>query len=183
MKKTILLGLLSSGLLFSQASNAGEWAIGGLVGQANADEACEGVFNCDDSDTALGIYLSYDFNNTWGTEFGYMDLGSYSGDVAVSNFGTFNISADASVIYFAATGTVNFNDNWSLTGRLGLADGESETSVAGFGEVTSTSSTEALLGASLNYNFNDNLQAQLRYDNFGGDIDSLALGLKYSFGK
>jgi len=168
MKKTILLSLLSSGLLISQAANAGEWAIGGLIGQSDADICSEfSGFSCDDSDTSLGINLSYDFSKAWGLELGYMELGDY-------NLAGFDI--DTTALYLAGTGTVDFNDYWSLTGRLGIS--ELDASVSGL--PLSDSSTGGFAGVSLNYNFNDNLQAQFRYDNFDGDIDALALGLKYS---
>ena len=174
MKKTILLSLLSSSLLLSQTSNAGEWAIGGLIGQGSTD-LCDFVtgFNCDDSDTSFGINLSYDFSKSWGVELGYTDLG----DSVISAPGLASVSASFDAIHLAGTGTVNFNDSWSLTGRLGVADLSGD--VQGFSE----SDTGLFAGASLNYNFNDNLQAQLRYESFDGDADNFALGLKYSFGK
>jgi len=133
MKKTILLGLVSSSLLFSQASNAGEWGIGGLVGQVNADDICTGLQGCDDSDTTFGINVSYNFNKVWGAELGYVDLGDYSGSADLGFFGTFDVSADLSAAYLAGTGTYNFNDAWSLTGRLGFASANLDVRVSGAG--------------------------------------------------
>jgi len=109
MKKTILLGLLSSSLLISQASYAGEWAIGGLVGASDIDGVCEGITGCDESDTSLGLNLSYNFNKAWGVELGYIDLGDFDGNADLGAFGSFDISADASAVYLAGTGTINFN--------------------------------------------------------------------------
>ena len=215
MKKTILLSLVSSSLLFSQASNAGQWAIGGSIGQATLDgveEACDFAvtgllnngINCDDSETSYNLNLNYNFNDAWGVEVGYSDFGDFGGsntEVDQAPFfaitTTADISFDVSALYIAGTGTFNFNDQWSLTGRLGIAeiDLESRASVefsslvsSGFGSFSDrVSTTEAYLGASLNYNFNNKLQAQLRYDYFDSDIDAnidaFSLGLKYSFGK
>ena len=212
MKKTILLSILSSSLLFSQASIAGSWAIGGSIGQASIDGiegACDAAItgllsnglNCDDSETSYNLNLSYNFNDVWGIEVGYTDFGDFGGSNTevdqvpfFATTTTADLSLDVSAFYIAGTGTFSFNDQWSLTGRLGIAEIDADTRASvefsdqfgrfGSGSASDDdSTTEAYLGASLNYNFNKNLQAQLRYDYFDADIDVFALGLKYSFGK
>jgi len=184
MRKNILIGLLSSGLLFTQTSNAGEWGIGGIVGTSNVD----GISG---SETSFGANLSYNFTKIWGVELGYADLGDFDEDIGipVPGFGVIpgDVSADLSALYLAGTGTTYLSKNWSLTGRVGITelDLDVRASSTFFGESFSASesdsTTELFLGASLNYNFNKNLQAQLRYDYFS-EAESFAIGLKYSFG-
>jgi len=186
MKKNILISLLSSSLLFAQVSNAGEWGVGGLIGASNAD----GIGG---TEASFGANVSYDFNKVWGVELGYVDLGDFDSNVGIPVGGFFgsvpgNVSVDLSALYLAGTATTYLGSNWSLTGRAGVTEVDIDVSVSTdfFGDEFSSSAddstTELFLGASLNYNFNKNLQAQLRYDYFS-EAESFAFGLKYSFGK
>ena len=212
MKNTILFGLVTSGLLLSQSANSADIAIGALIGQSSFDDICSVtvVENCDDSDTSYGFNLTYNFNRTWGIELGYSDLGTYGGsDTIVETVsdpiaGDLDVVADASqdidltALYLAVNASYYFNDQFSVTGRLGVTELDLDSSIRATSTVTSDifnitetasasesfsdSTTEAFYGISLNYNFTDALQAQLRYDLYEGDIDNFTLGLRYSFG-
>jgi len=212
MKNTILFGLVTSGLLLSQSSNSADIAIGALIGQSSFDDICSvtAVENCDDSDTSYGFNLTYNFNRTWGIELGYSDLGTYGGsDTIVETVfdpiaGDLDVVTDASqdidltALYLAVNASYYFNDQFSVTGRLGVTELDLDSSIRATSTVTSDifnitetasasesfsdSTTEAFYGISLNYNFTNALQAQLRYDLYEGDIDNFTLGLRYSFG-
>ena len=52
------------------------WYIGAMAGQSNFKDCT--APNCDDSDTALGIFGGYQFHKNFAAELGYTDLGKAS---------------------------------------------------------------------------------------------------------
>jgi len=214
--KNIILGI--SLLFMIQTVQAGQWSIGLLAGQSSTegfDSDCNqirgvdfinpiegappiignGFFvsincNADDTATALGLNLAYNFNQRWGLELGYMDLGDYDFDISISSSSPFviidsgsgfRISNELSALYLV--GTVNFQltNAFSLTGRLGAANIELDISASDLS--ISEDETETMAGISLNYDFSDKIRAELRYDyfDFNSSIDVASIGLRYNF--
>jgi hypothetical protein len=123
--KQLLIASITA-LSLSQPALAGDFSIGVNVGQASSDlinDLCEiertfidiaspGVgFSCttEDSDTSSAINVGYHFNDTWGLELGYMDLGEHTGHVSGNGRGRFlstgtndslPTSIELSAIYF-----------------------------------------------------------------------------------
>ncbi len=223
MKKTKLT--LSAVALFisSQPVFAGQWSLGVNLGQSSSDaivQRCDaernfyqqrfptGEFTCnvDNSDTSIGLNLNYNFNNTWGLEFGYVDFGQYSGSVN-TRFGSFTLSGtadappssfDVSALYMAASGTWDMSEKWSVTGRLGVAkidvDFLAKNNVPIF--ASSGEDTSIMAGFSANYKLHKQWQMILRYDyfdfapefepksralNIDTNIDVLSLGITRAF--
>ena len=198
--------LLSLGLVvmsIAGTAQAGDWGIGLNVGQSsltsNAGDLCDfasnsvaidlgiprSTFSCssDDSDTSVGINLSYDFTDTWGVEVGYNDLGEESSAVNFLGVSQQLVRGEYSAVYLLATGNWNLTDKWSLTGRLGVAKVDLDVTLPITGDTVSDDTTEAMAGFSANYHFNDNWSADLRYDYFDieDNIDNMSLGIKYHF--
>lgn len=163
----------------------------------NAETSDTFVCDLEDSDTSVGINVAYNFTNTWGVELGYMDFGEHTSQVRSTNGipfvgGSFTVDAPSiefSTAYLAATATFQFNDAWSGTARLGYStvDYEIYSPVleALFGTASfSDDESAAMGGISVNYDFDSNWQASLRYDLFDTDekIDTISLGVRYNFG-
>ncbi|MGH1541544.1 MAG: outer membrane beta-barrel protein [Arenicella sp.] len=223
MKKTKLT--LSAVALFisSQPVFAGQWSLGVNLGQSSSDaivQRCDTVrngykqiyptdeFTCnvDDSDTSLGLNLNYNFNKTWGLEFGYVDFGQYTNTVSTRD-GFFTVSGtdetlptsmDVSALYLAATSTWDMSEAWSVTGRLGVAkvdvDFLARNNTPAF--ASSGDDTSVMAGLSMNYKLQKQWMLVLRYDyfdfapefepksrllNIDTNIDVLSLGVTKAF--
>ena len=179
---------LALGLLVSGSSYAGNYTIGGLIGQSNIDAIEINCLNIDcdvdDSDTAIGINLGYQFTNAWGIELGYLDLGSVSLNESILGFNV-NFKGDLSAAYLAGRGTYEFSDHWSITGRLGAAKEKAKASLnfLSQNQAVSDSAEAVYAGVSIDYRFTDSVKAGLRFDQIADDGNALALNLEYSFGK
>lgn len=210
MKKE--LGIAFICLLLSTSTFADDLSLGIIVGQSSSDfatEICQRTvstpistpvnFNgqvdisCDPDDTgsAIGINLAYNFTDVWGLEIGYVDLGKHSlfvsiqiseaGSMPVRQSNVFDLEAYA--IYIAGTVTWDFANNWSVTGRLGTSNVDVKLVSREFDMSESDDESARMGGVSLDYQFNEKWSAQIRYDYFYTDPDysSTALGVKFRF--
>jgi len=163
-------------------SYAGQWSAGVLVGQSSVDDledACFGTCTVDDSDTALGINVAYNFSDAWGVELGYMDFGSFGVDGTFTSLMIdYQVEADGSVVYLAGTGTLDLNDKWSLTGRLGIGSLEvdASSSLVSFSE----REEELFIGVSADYLVTDSFNLGLRLDNVD-DVTAISLAGQFRF--
>jgi len=138
----------------------------------------------DDSGSSAGINLSYMFNQTFGAEIGYVDLGKFTVDYNERGGGNFpffdTLDIDLRSAYVAGVASYPLSDRLSLTGRLGYYQSDAKLA-SGVDLIRIDDEGDLYSGASLDYRFADQWSAQLRYDRF--DLDVLSLGLKYSFGR
>jgi OOP family OmpA-OmpF porin len=150
--------------------------IGATAGQAKFKDACTGVPDCDDKDTALKIFGGYQFNRHLAAEIGYHALGEAS-----MTGGTLEGKA------WEAVGVASwpFNDRVSVFGKLGAYSGKLEA------RGTDESKTDATYGVGLRYDFTPHIGVRgewQRYSKMGGDngipetdVDVLSVGLVYRF--
>jgi len=199
-KKIALASLITMASV--PTANAGDWNLTVFAGSAESDSLSEvcGPFEIqanvqlivagvnaratctvDDSDTSLGLTLGYDFNETWGLELGYADLGEYVVELDILGQTT-NINLDASAPYIAGVGTLKLSEKFSLSARLGVYKASLDLSVDDISgsEEEFESDEEAYAGVSVNYKLTDTISAQLRYDDFD-EFSSTGLGVKFSF--
>lgn len=198
-KKLSIIGFLT--LATMQSASAGEWSMTVFGGQTKADgfdELCRTArltntirsifdrtatpFSCkeDDSDSAIGLNLAYNFNQTFGMELGYVDLGEYT--LELSGIGNpENITVDAKAPYIAGVATLGLTEKLSASGRLGAfkASGNVSSFIIG-GSEKITGDEQAYIGASLDYKISKSVTTQLRYDNFD-EFNILGLGIKFGF--
>lgn len=198
-KKIALIGSLS--LAAMQTASAGDWSLTVFGGKAKADgfgEVCSSAtlssnislilagvnsrISCtaDDSDSALGVNVAYNFNEAWGLEVGYADLGEYT--LELSGFGDpADITIDAKAPYIAGVATLGLTDKLSLSSRLGVfrASGNVSSFLIGTSERIS-GDVQAYGGLSLDYETTKSITTQLRYDNFD-EFDIVGLGIKFRF--
>lgn len=199
-------------LVLSTPSFADDLSLGIIVGQSSNDLAtdlCDDLastpiptpvtFNgqiditcsADNTDSAIGINLSYNFTDVWGMEVGYIDLGKQSISVSflVSEVGFIPFrdatafDLEASAIYLAGTATWDFANNWSITGRLGTSNTDVKLIARDVDLSESDDESAAMGGVSLDYQFSEQWSAQIRYDYFNTepDFSSTSLGVKYRF--
>lgn len=158
MKKLLIATAVAAALAAGQAS--AQLYVGAGVGSSKTD-------NREDS---FKGYIGYQFDRTWGLEFGYNDLGQYRG-------------SDVESWTLAGTGTMHLNERWSLLGKLGAAANRPQ--FAG-----SDDRTELLMGVGLGYSFNKNIGLRLEYEDFGklsknggssSKGNNTSLSVKYTF--
>ena len=156
--------LLISTLLFSLSSPVlsadaleNPWYVGGGVGQSKADDACDGVSSCDDTDTGWKLFGGYRFTQYVAVEAGYVDLGEFSGNV--SGIG---VSAEATGVTAHVVGTLPINDRFSLLGRLGTIYADVDVKASAFGISVSEDDQSFAFAAGLGAEVNITDQFSLR---------------------
>lgn len=192
MKKIFQLMVVCLLGVYSVASLAGQWSAGARVGQSSIDDIEQVCFlaclSVEDSDTALGLSLGYQINETWGIEAGYVDFGKFSVKDDIFTFSggfgvaVIDVDVDASALYLAGSATVPFSDAWSGTLLVGIASADAKANgraglVRGS---TSISDEEAYLAGQIDYHFNDRFKMGLRYETVS-DVNAITLGAGFSF--
>ena len=195
-----LLGLLAIVAASVPSAMAAEentgFYIGGNVGQSDAKQVCDGVtISCDKKDTAWKLFAAYQFNQNFGVEVGYSDLGKSTVSGVITGV-SINGSGTAKAWELVGIGAFPVADKFSLYGKLGVYQAKTDVSatgvVPGFAVSVSASDTNtdwtAGFGAMYDINRNVGVRAEWqRYNKVGGDktgksdVDVLGIGLLYRF--
>lgn len=179
MKKTLLAGLFSVGLLSAASTSAASnWSIHFNAGISQYDED-DGIMLDDDSDTAFSAGLAYELNDSLSIEAAYNDFGA-----AVVR----GIDLDFSSISLALIGKQPLSEKFALTGKIGVErlEGESsfniDTTFFSANFSIEEEETEAFAGIGLDYAFNPSITLRSNLDfHDSGDIIVFSSGLKYNF--
>ena len=188
--KLFAAALLLCGLVAASQASAQGFYIGGSVGQSNFDDsnAIPDLITAgtvDGSDTGYKIFGGYQFNQHFGLELAYVDLGkaSYSGNffgVPVTGG-----SVKTSGFNFSAVGTLPLGSNFALFGKAGFFTWESKASdtTGGVPFSGTENGTDLSLGIGASYNFTKNFAVRAEWERFKavGDIDLLSIGAVYKF--
>lgn len=173
--KGILLSacLLSiTSLAFSAEAPPKPYYIGGGVGQSKADDFCDGISSCDDTDTAWKLFGGYRFTKYFAIEAGYVDFGEFTGEV-------FGVDVKAEVTGFTAhmVGTLPLHDRFSLIARLGTIYSDVDVKASG-GGISASGDDQSFAfagGVGAEVNFTDQLSLRAEYELFkdlGDDSDT-----------
>ena len=183
MKKQILIALIGTALAAPFAVQAEGFYVGGNIGRANQKATVDNFGSDKDSSTGVKLVGGYAFTKNVGAEIGYVTLGKANLVIAGEAFST-----KTRAFYTAATGTLPLNEQFSLTGKLGVSANRVENS-----DVTGSETRDritALVGVGATYNFAPNLAAVAEYDYFGKVIKEqnvnfkanlLSVGIRYKF--
>ncbi len=167
IKSSLVLAAIACAAVGAQAQTASKTTanssltgmyIGGSIGSTKITEV--------GTKAGFGGYLGYNINPMFAVELGVASMGTYtfSGvDVDTSNL---NVSLVASA---PVTPEVN------VFGRVGY--GQLKVAVGGL----SATANEALFGAGVRYNLNQNLAIRAEYTRFASDTGTFAVGAQYSF--
>jgi len=151
------------------------WYIGAIAGQSNFKDCT--APNCDDSDTAIGVFGGYQFHKNFGAEVGYTDLG----ETSAPGF------ASAGVTGFELVGVGRFpiSERFSLYGKLGFFRWDVDSA----GQSDSGSDLTYALGVQWNFTKRLGFRAQYQvYKDVGDsattgstDVDVLGVGVVFKF--
>jgi OOP family OmpA-OmpF porin len=179
IKALLAIAGFSAALAFAGAAAAqpslSSVYVGGTLGQADLKDACAGLSDCDEKDTAWRILGGYQFNRYFAAELGYHDLGEASAPGGA-------LEANAwELVGIAAYPLVN---QLSVYGKLGVYRGELE------GAAGKETNSDLTYGVGLQYDFLKNVGVRgewQRYNKMGGgnvvetDVDVLSVGVVYRF--
>ncbi len=182
-KTPVFAAALSLGILAATPAVADDDTglyIGGSLNRLSADFEDINDVSFDDSDNALGAKIGYMFNNRFGLEAGYLDLGNYSADGPRQGI---DINIDADGFYGAGVLNVELSDRWDLYGKLGAFVVDSDTDLTDFEE----SSTELFGAVGVQYDVGPvdlfGEFSKIDTDVEGLTIDIITFGLNYHFPK
>lgn len=163
------------------------------IGQLKAKDYCNTdgvagitVTSCDDTDTAYRLGLGYQFNENFGLEANYVDFGNAGGSGTYLGV-PFTVNTDADAFQLAVTGALPLNESFALTGKIGAARINADTSVSALGiplGSVSDNSTELTYGIGVRYNINKTMAIRAQYEDFGkiDDVDLTLLSVGMTFG-
>lgn len=161
--------------------------IGLDVGRAEARKNCDGVADCDDSDTSVRGDIGYQFDKNWSAELGYTSFGT----LFKSNDSNFNASQKANAWTLSGIGTLPLNQHFGLFGRLGVARYETNGSGTVQGvEAKDRQDVKPYAGAGVKFNVTQSfaLRAEFQYyadisgvDGSKDDVQSVYAGAVYRF--
>lgn len=207
MNNTAKLVCLICPLIISFNLSAEEkgFFVGGSIGYTSVDTVDESTLNStlatagitatsdvDDNDLGWKLFAGYNFNQYFGVELGYVDLGEAEADVTITapTAVTANIDAEADGFTFAGIARYPVNEKFDVFGKVGAFVWD----VEGTASVTSGATTAALnaeddgtdimFGFGAEYEIRNNIGVRIeweRYEVDSEDADLFSLGLEYDF--
>ncbi|MFC1519057.1 OmpA family protein [Pseudomonadota bacterium] len=195
MKNTLKVVLLTSMLPFAAVAEQEltPWYVGGGLGINNYEPHCDlkTMTQCEDDDPyAWDVFGGYLFNDYFGIELGYRDLGR----IQWTDFSNKRNDVGARGMALGLVGFYPFADKWSLSAEAGGMNYLLKN-IKNYGtEYYSDSGIAPYIGAGIGYNFTENLKLQAkyrRYENLDDDkyntlemeSNYWGLELSYRFGK
>jgi OmpA-OmpF porin, OOP family len=180
--KTKLFAAVLVAAAFAPVAAQAQTYIGGSIGSSEQKAGDE-----KESHVGYKLFAGYQFNETFGLESGYVDLGkiSVSGD-------NFSVSSHPQALYFAGTATWPLSTEFSLFGKAGVSANRTKVSatVGNTSGSDTTSKTTAIVGVGAAYAMSKNLSLTVEYENFGKVIDEagssvkadlFSVGIRYKF--
>lgn len=174
MKKYILASLCGVAFFLPEVSQAEGVYVNAGIGSSQFEYA--GSVH----DTAWNLGVGYNFDKNFGAELGYAQLGKKSGS---GSFGSLSVSGSAKVesVYLAGIGNWAVADEFSVFGKLGIAQNRLSVSGSVSGIPTpgaaATSKTDVFAAVGAAYQFTKDLAATIDYSYYGKVSD---LGIKLS---
>ena len=136
------------------------------LGQSKASVDCAGTISCDDKGVFFRAIIGYEFTPDVSLELSAARLGRIKAAALVPPFGRVDINASLRSIGLGVAGQLPLNDQWSLTGRLGVASNKTSVSgnVGGSTGGDSETSTQPYLGLAVNYAIDKRTQLSATVD-------------------
>ncbi|MDH3314343.1 MAG: outer membrane beta-barrel protein [Gammaproteobacteria bacterium] len=140
------------------------------------DPALAGATSCDDDDVGFKVFGGFKFNQYFGAEIGYADLG----EVSVSGPGG-TATAEVDGFQFAAVGSYPI-EQFSLLGKVGFFawDGEISTPIGSFDD----DGTDFMFGLGGAFHFTPQFSVRGEWERFdvdGDDVDMFSASIIYNF--
>jgi len=188
MKRTSMFAMaLTLALLATPAALAGNFYVGGAIGQTSTDINGVNVsgVNVDDSDTGYKLFGGYSFFRNFAVEAGYVDVGQASIETTVPIQSSSSAEADGFAL--EAVGVLPLGERFELFAKYGwyMWDATVSASIQGLGTVSaSDDGTDPTYGIGFGWNVTERGRLQLeleRYEIDTMDVDTYLVGYAFSF--
>ena len=198
-KLLVTAALALAGLIAVPLASAQGFYIGAGAGSTSFDsDITSGLITSgtvDKSSSGYKLFVGYEFNQYFGLEGAYVDLGkaTYSG----SYYGVPVTGGKVEVwgLNLSAVGTYPLNSTFAVFGKVGLFawEAKSKDTTGGIGFSDNLNGADFSLGAGLGVRFTKNLSARIEWERFGlggsnyyysydlGNVDMLSVGIVYKF--
>ena len=140
---------------------------GGQISSTDIDGA-------DDRETGAGVFVGYQFNETFGLEFGYNRLATYDGNILGSNF-----EVKLNQMALSGIATMPLSNGFNVYGRLGYS--RLEAKVSGAAGSGADDDTGAVYGVGLGYAFSPTVGARVEYQKPSSDASSIIGSIVFKF--
>lgn len=193
--KKIALALITSAVALGAASVQAQelkpYVGAGVVGTTNKYSLPNDTSGGDTKSTEYGgkIFGGVQIDKTWGVEAGFVDFGKQAYNYT-TDAGTGSIESKSKSYYLAGKGTFPINQQFAVTGKLGVAHNTNKVNATGLASAYDSNNSRNALYASVGaeYAFTDKLSGVLEYEHFGkNEVDqgrrkgAINLGVKASF--
>ena len=140
----------------------------------------------DGKDTGFKIYGGLQFNQYFGLEVAYVDLGKATYSGTFFGLPVTGGKVDVSGVNLSAVGTYPLNPSFALFGKLGLFGWNTKASdvTGGLPFSGKDNGTDVSFGLGFGYNFTKSLSARVEWERFKAveaDIDLLSGGIVFKF--
>lgn len=152
------------------------WYVGAGVGLSNVDE-----FGIDEDDTGFKLFGGYHFNEFFGVEAAYVDLGELE-EASIAGGPLTELEVDG--FSLAAVGRYPITNAVSIHGKAGVYFWDADIVGSIAPQFNDDSDNDIFFGAGISYRFYERFTVigeWERYDIDDFDIDLLSIGVSYSF--
>ena len=139
---------------------------GGQISSTDLDGA-------DDRETGAGVFVGYQFNETFGLEFGYNRLATFD------NFYGSGVNLKLNQMALSGIATMPLSNGFNLFGRLGYSRLEAKASMGGASG--SADDTGAVYGVGLGYAFSPTVGARVEYQKPSSDTSAIIGSIVFKF--
>lgn len=188
VRKILAASALALGGALAATQASAQAFVGGSIGQSDMDgsitqDLVTSLTTFDGKDTGFKVFGGYMFNQYFGVEGAYVDLGeaSYNGTF----FGQPATGGRVEITGFnvAALGSYPVTPEFSVFGKIGLFiwDAEASDSIG----LAKADGSDISFGLGVSYNFTRNLGVRAEWERFkvvnDADADLLSIGFVYRF--
>lgn len=170
MKKLLAAALLSAAVApaFAAPTADSGYYVGVDVGNGKIRvKDCTGCNPSKDSETVGGILLGYQYNKNLAVEVKYTGTGKWEQNTAPAG----DVKTDAFAL--AVVGIAPINNDFSVYGKLGVANTKSKVSGNLTTKVKDARRTAATAGVGVQYNVTPAVGVRLGYDFYSGRVDGV----------
>ena len=118
------------------------------------------------NDTGYGFNFGYRWNDTWGLEAGYVDLGKPEAKGYPVDNSTYNLKLHVTGWTLGVNGKFNFAQHWFVSARMGAFFSNSKLTVEGYKSDISANDTNLYVGVGAGYNISRNLSIGVNFDRY-----------------
>jgi OOP family OmpA-OmpF porin len=189
--KLIVAAILALGGPFAASQAAAQgFYIGGSVGKSDFDDnnAIPSLITSgtvDGSDTGFKIFGGYQFNQNFGVDLAWVDLGKASYSGTFSGLPVTGGTVKTLGLNVSAVGTLPLSSGFALFGKVGFFawDAKANDTTGGVPFSGSQNGTDVSFGVGASYDFTKNIGIRAEWERFKaeGDINLLSVGLVYKF--